>query len=668
MMRRFTNSFASYFLVGIVALLPRVLDLGRFITEDEANFWLDRSDIFLQAIRTGNFAATAVTDHPGVTTMWLGAAGLSLRRMLFSYGLLQDESFATILGTIRLPVALTHVAAIVIGYWLLRRLVPRIALLGALLWAVDPFVIGYSRLLHVDALAGTFMTVSLLAACCYWYRAPQRGMLVLSATCGALAFLSKSPALILLPSIVLIAALSHWIPGEDGIRRFKLGALLGALGAWFVIAIVAAAIFWPAIWAAPAEAAHQIQLGIFGEGAQPHQLGNFFLGKSDPSPGLLFYPVALFLRLTPITLAGLVLLPFAWWRTRPERRVWLTLLALACFVILFTGALSVFPKKFNRYLEPAFPALDILAAAGWIWTGKWLSDVIGTSRKRLGHAVALLSTWLVTAAALVNVWWWHPYEIVAFNQVLGGAPAGSHAFITGWGEGLEQVASWLNQQPDITNVVTVTTMRQGLQEYLKRGAQSTMPNPGDLPPHTGYVVIYREQMQMGWLDQPPFSLFYGHTPPLYTVKIHGVEYAWVYAAPPSAEQRTADFGDQIHLYGYQQSGPAQRGQTLHLTLVWGPKPTLPPGLMFFVHLLGPDGQRVAQVDLPYAPADWAPQRYTTSIIPLAVPPDLPAGSYRLVLGCYDGTSGQRLPLTGAEALDPAVDGAEALLVTEIAVP
>ena len=33
-------------------------------------------------IRTGDFAATAITAHPGVTTMWLGAAGIVLRRAL----------------------------------------------------------------------------------------------------------------------------------------------------------------------------------------------------------------------------------------------------------------------------------------------------------------------------------------------------------------------------------------------------------------------------------------------------------------------------------------------------------------------------------------------------------------------------------------------------------
>src|SRR5947208_9272542 len=78
----------GYLAIGLAALLPRVLALGLFITDDEANFWLMRSDIFLKAIRSGDFAATAITAHPGVTTMWLGAAGIVLRRALLNWGIL----------------------------------------------------------------------------------------------------------------------------------------------------------------------------------------------------------------------------------------------------------------------------------------------------------------------------------------------------------------------------------------------------------------------------------------------------------------------------------------------------------------------------------------------------------------------------------------------------
>ncbi|HEX9441042.1 MAG TPA: glycosyl transferase, partial [Roseiflexaceae bacterium] len=143
----------SYLAIGLAALLPRVLDLGVFLTGDEADFWLRRSDTFLRAIQSGDFAATAITTHPGVTTMWLGSAGIVLRRTLFESGILHDETFPTVLALTRLPVALTHIVGILLGYRLLRRLLPpATAFLAAFLWAADPFIIAYSRVLHVDAL------------------------------------------------------------------------------------------------------------------------------------------------------------------------------------------------------------------------------------------------------------------------------------------------------------------------------------------------------------------------------------------------------------------------------------------------------------------------------------------------------------------------------------
>ena len=75
------RALVGYLLVALAALIPRALDLGRFITDDEANFWLHRSDVFLNAVRSGDFIATAITTHPGVTPFkWID--GLALCRFL----------------------------------------------------------------------------------------------------------------------------------------------------------------------------------------------------------------------------------------------------------------------------------------------------------------------------------------------------------------------------------------------------------------------------------------------------------------------------------------------------------------------------------------------------------------------------------------------------------
>jgi hypothetical protein len=694
----------SYILIGIVALLPRTLDLGAYLNIDEAMFWVRRSETFLDAVRTGNFAATAISTHPGVTTMWLGGAGLLLRDALLESGLVAGASFASILALVRMPLALTHTAGVLLGYGLLRRLLPpATAMLAAALWALDPFVIGYSRMLHVDGLAATFATLSLLAACDYWHHQRRPKPLIISGICAGLAILSKSPALALLPVIGLAGLVAR--TKDEGPKTkdpeisasplvFGLWSLVRPMLAWGLVAALTIFALWPALWVGSAQTFEQLRLGVVAEGAGTHVGGNFFLGREDDRPGPLFYPVALALRLTPWTLLGLLGLPLALRRADiPTRR---DLATLAGFAVLFVVALSVFSKKLNRYLVPAFPALDILAAVGLVallQTGLWLwawrgarFDTRGTGapaadagdrdaaqlprraqsppgrRPRRGQVEGAWVT-LIFVAAAANAMSWHPYGEVAFNQALGGAQAGARTFFYGTGEGMQLVAAWLNEQPDITGAITVGSMVPALQPYLRPGAQAVDTLGGPLPAKAGYVVVYGRQSQRE-RTVPPFDQFYGRATPLHVVAIHGVDYAWIYQAPPPVEHsRPAGFGPAIRLRGFDD-GPAQRGQALRLVLSWEAQSAPPADSMLFAHLLGPGGRRYAQLDLPYATSAWKPGRFVATELPIAIPADAPAGTYQLAIGLYDPASGQRLALSAGSALDPAADGADALLLTE----
>ena len=418
----------SYLLVVVVAVVPRLLDLGVFVTFDESSFWIDRSHTFLQALEAGDLQATAISNHPGVTTMWLGSAGILLRRTLFAWGWLSGDSYAANLALMQAPVAITHVLGVVLGYAMLRRMLPAgTALLAALLWAADPFVIAYSRVLHVDGLLATFAMLSVLAACLHWHHGGRTGTLALSGICAGLAILSKSPGLALLPVVGGVALAAAWRErGTRGAWRHQAARLL----AWGAICVATVLVLWPVLLVSPLQAYEQIRIGVVVEGAQPHQLGNFFLGRQDDVPGPLFYPLTILLRLTPWTLLGLVLAPWAWRRTRGATRR--DLLLLAGYALLFTVAMSIFPKKFNRYLVPAFPALDVLAAVGLVWGAERLAAVgRGGARARRMWRGGLLSG--VALAAVVNVAYWHPYHIAAFNQALGGARVGARTFMVGWG-------------------------------------------------------------------------------------------------------------------------------------------------------------------------------------------------------------------------------------------
>jgi hypothetical protein len=600
--------------------------------------------------------------------MWLGAAGIILRHALIDWGIVRNENFTTVLALMRLPTALVHTAAVLVGYNMLRRLLPAMtALFAAVLWATDPFMIGYSRLLHVDALAATFVGLSLLAACVYWHHERSLGMLVLSGICGGLAFLSKTPSLALLPGVTALVFLHTWRQPESLWKKITQSA--PELLVWVALFVATIFICWPAMWVNPLQPYITIHNSVATEGGRPQHLGNYFMGHSDRAPGVLFYPVALALRLTPWTLVGLLLLPFAWRRVSKVNRH--DLAALACFAVLFIVAMSIFPKKFNRYVLPVFPGVDVLAAVGLIWGAEqvgMLAQRVRSSAYVVAPRItnALLS--IVVLVALANVAWWHPYSIAYFNQILGGHQAGKWAFFLGWGEGFEQVAAWLNKQPDIKGVVTLSRRNSVLHPYLREGAQSDEPGGGKLPPDAGYVVVYIRQVQ-GSTPSPPLDTFYKHAVPIHTVTIHGVDYAWIYKVPPPVAQQTpADFGNVIHLRGVKTDGKVQRGKQVSLKLFWDVKTVPSTNYTLFAHLIGPNNQRYAQIDLPYPTSQWQPGHFPLTELPLTIPADAPAGTYSLYIGMYDPATGQRLPLTGTKATTPALDGTNALVLAQWVLP
>ncbi len=670
-----------YLLVGLVALLPRIFTLGTFLDSDERNFWLGRSDEFLIALQHGDFAATAISTHPGVTTMWLGSAGIVLRHTLLEWGIVSDMPFATMLTLMRLPVVLAHVVGVLVGYALLRRMLPlAVATLAALLWAADPFAIAYQRILHVDGLATTFAILALLAACLFWNYGTSRAVLVLSAVCGALAVLSKSPALALVPVVGLLALASRWWDAAPGARLRGGGRAVGDMLLWGGVFVLTIVLAWPAIWANPPEVYRLLRLGVEVEGGSPHVVGNFFLGQPDSAPGPLYYPVALALRTTPITLPGLLLLPLVWQRGPEHARTRRSLAVLALFVIVLVVGLSLFPKKLNRYSVLAFPALDVLAAVGLAWAavqGRHLWQRLrggapGSQAAPRGIQAALVGG--VALLAVVNAAGWHPYYMLAFNQALGGAQMGANTFLMGDGEGLDQVADWLHQQPDITGVTVASTMINSFQPLLNDGVQSVSPDE-QLSEQVGYVMVYLRHTQRGPLWSP-FDQFYPHETPIHTVRLHGVEYAWIYEVPPPIDHALdVRFGSSIELRGYEIDTSALSATgMLSLTTQWRAAAPLEHNYLMFAHILDQGGQRVGQTDVPPGGPDaptsaWEVSRAITWVHPVPAPADLPPGRYWLAIGLYNPQDMTRLPVSDdAPAHTDAPDGGRGALLLPLELP
>ena len=60
----------------VLALMPRVLGLGIFLTVDESGWLGLHTGHFLRAVLSGDWAATYRRYHPAVTLMWMISIGI----------------------------------------------------------------------------------------------------------------------------------------------------------------------------------------------------------------------------------------------------------------------------------------------------------------------------------------------------------------------------------------------------------------------------------------------------------------------------------------------------------------------------------------------------------------------------------------------------------------
>jgi hypothetical protein len=113
----------------------------------------------------------------------------------------------------------------------------------------------------------------------------------------------------------------------------------------------------------------------------------------------------------------------------------------------------------------------------------------------------------------------------------------------------------------------------------------------------------------------------------------------------------ANLGDKMVLLGYDLSPTVgQRGQELAVTLYWQAGAPMELDYTVFVHMIGPDGNRVAQHDgqpwweVPLPTSSWQPGETLRDRHMLNLPADLPPRAYQLQVGAYYWQTGKRLPV------------------------
>jgi 4-amino-4-deoxy-L-arabinose transferase-like glycosyltransferase len=208
----------------------------------------------------------------------------------------------------------------------------------------------------------------------------------------------------------------------------------------------------------------------------------------------------------------------------PPRSTRNSCILLLLFVVGFLLFLTLPSKKLDRYALPVFPALDLLAGLGYWAVGTRLLRALAARRPGAPRLAAVGLVGLLGIAQALPLLMVAPYPLAYYNPLMGGAPAAARVMLVGWGEGLDQVAAYLNAQPG--------ARRQRIAIYFplvlnfQGMVTGTVTSIGD-PDPVDYVVDYVNASQR---SQIPGAIV-GQAPEL-AVRINGIVYARVFRMTP----------------------------------------------------------------------------------------------------------------------------------------
>lgn len=539
--------YKKWLLLGALTLVfvaVRLPGLGRYVTIDEV-FWLTKSAELSIAIEEGRWEDTGLAGHPGLTTAWAGVLGITSQIPDFATNppeQITDFHLRTyfrqagynpvqILAQARQVMVLFNTLVFALLFLHLYRLWGAWpASLAAAVLALDPFYIAHQRLLHQDGLMAGLVLLSLAAFAAH-QRSGRWQDAAVSGLAAGLAWLTKSPTLLLGPCILGLAA---WQAVRQPAARRQV--LLGFV-AWGLAAALIYVALWPKMWVAPVQALTEMWSYAAETAGGEHSGPIFFNGIQYPTGELgaassYFYLFTWLWRGTPVDLLGLlaVIVVLLTWRKADAPRAGLA--GLVSFALLFVLAMSIASKKFDRYMLPAYAALVLLAGWGlgavFERARRALAQPGSTARQLAPYAAAALLLGVQAVSALGV----YPYYLSYYNPVLGGAKAAPDVMMVGWGEGLDEVAAYLSRQPGIANARVAAWYSNAFSFQfpyevgdIPIATEVSASQLQDLLAHD-YLVIYVHQWQRG-TPQNLLDALAG-LQPVHTVVVDGIEYARVY--------------------------------------------------------------------------------------------------------------------------------------------
>jgi hypothetical protein len=353
-------------------------------------------------------------------------------------------------------------------------------------------------------MVGLFSLIAILAMTAHLFLKPQLGLLILSAGCAALANLTKSSAIVLLPVIAVMIAVQTMslrgghLPFPPKQSRTRLGDCFAAkpksaarndifflnstkiFFAWLGLLFLIYFIAWPGMWVAPGKMLYEVYGNAFSYAFQGARLSvtqelepsNFSLGSAGL--GVFDFLASIAWRTTPVTWIGLVLAviflsstpakhtPFDFAQGEASVRIAKYLIAfllLEAFACIGMFAL-VQGRDQPHYVLASYYGFEFAAALGWAYALRWLARTYTWAGMPLAQT-ALFVVVLITQAS--GLFYTAPYFYTYLNPILLAINEAPSFF---YGEKMEAAAAYLAEKPDAENLTALVYFGRSFSYYF----------------------------------------------------------------------------------------------------------------------------------------------------------------------------------------------------------
>ncbi len=469
LIRKF-NIEVAVFVFFIAIHLPF---LGHEMFNTDAWKWKARTYDFGQGVFTLNFEKTIQKYHPGVTLMWVGTGAVKAYNLYYDLVLGHppaNNDVTTFELHFTQKLLLVTVISLVLAscvYVLKREFGKRVALFFGLLVSLEPFYYALTRVFHLEGLMSTLMLASFLWF--YHYLQEKKPFkLILASFFAALAFLTKTSSLYLVPFMALLAFLhrlfkvsyfneftekaqlkdsqqigkvSYFLKNtilllKQSIQRFfkVLYSLewLKPFGIWLLLSYLGFYLFWPAMWTMPEKALETVYRGVSTIGMERGHLQIYF-GEMTENPGPYYYLVVFALRSSVVLFLGILLSFFTFkWSDKKEKKF---LLYTVLFTVFYAIQITIPSKKLDRYILPSILSLSLI-----------VSFLFSHLYTRLRKGVGMVLILLILGWGIFNFVKLEKDYFSYFNPLFGGLETGMRILEPKWIIGHHEIVDYLKDQ------------------------------------------------------------------------------------------------------------------------------------------------------------------------------------------------------------------------------